>query len=603
MLGLGLTTTPQARRVIQGPAMFLPYGTPHSSVVFRHALTSTPSYTGYSVDIEGDAAGPEHHATNGMRGAAAGGTTASSYWVRKTGADWTSFATNIHLAGQMTFEVSTTFLAQHSSQEAGSTGTSLGANQTPLGWASWSGGNSLYLQKTSGTSGLLRVVLNGTAHIDGEYLGWTGRASNTGKLHSYGKPSTGFTRVSIGWDATNQYFQFDDLTLFYIARSDSGLADDDIPWEHLALGGNPNMFFGYVSTQNPMTGADHWLRNLQISTLAPSVPTQLTTGPMRYVAVLSDSIVNAANWENTASAGWDGNYDARIIKAFESRQLRPQHLYRMSAGGHLLTELGDGTTTYSFTAGDPTTQTANLDGTVSTSAPEVDADVRGLVKALGASTIIINAGSNDSNTAAVTPTLFRAALHDCIEYFCGLNGNSAPGTVPSFIFFTNIIDRGFNWNDAASATGSLNGTTTVASVSVVGAFANGDRIGAYSSGSLYIPEDTTVASGGGTATLVLSRAAVGTGAGVSLFNITNSSATSTARTRAALLRAEIDAIPGWFLATYPTSATKIRVIDTFTATGGTSLYNGKIIQDGVHPGYAAIYLLGQAIGQALISNS
>ena len=135
-------------------------------------------------------------------------------------------------------------------------------------------------------------------------------------------------------------------------------------------------------------------------------------------------------------------------------------------------------------------------------------------------------------------------------------------------------------------------------MSVPGGFANGDLVGAYGNSGLYIPAGTTVAAGGGTATIVLSQAAVGSGS-VNLYKLTEH-ADSATRQKAAAFRVEINAMPAWFAATFPTSSVKVRVIDTFAATGGTAVIPGKILADGVHPDYYGIYNGNEAIAAALV---
>jgi len=435
------------------------------------------------------------------------------------------------------------------------------------------------------------ILRQGVSIIDGEFLGWSSRTANAGRFHSYAKPT--MVTVNVGWytDGADArvVVAVDGVTLMTTIRSGSD------EFGILTLGARGNAFNGGLGGLVPMIGAGHWIRNVQVSTKAPTVPA-LTSGSNESIAILSDSIIGSDNWE--AHSYYDCNYDAQILRRLELNNIRPTHFYRMTAGGHLLTELADGNTTYSFRVGNTATQQANLDDTVSTSVPQVDADVRGLVKALGYKTIVINGGSNDIGTAAVTVELFTAALKEYIEYFCGLNGQTAPSVVPSRILITNIADRGYGWNASSAVTGTLNGTTTVSSVSVPATFADGDRIGGYSTGSLQIPEDTTVVSGGGTATLVLSRAAVGSGS-VTLYNLAEQGS-STARVKAATFRTAINTIPAWFTANYPSSPTQIVVADIFTVSGGTALYNGKTHADGVHPGYAQTLLIGSCIGYALL---
>jgi hypothetical protein len=581
------------------PGTFLPYGSASPSVVFRHPLTSNPDGTGgLTATVYGAVGGPEHDAVKGMRGASAGSNTASGY--RLTGFS-ASTLNALGTAGQVSFEVSTRYFSQASAYGGGSSGDSLVTQTTPIEFANAEtpGNGQLHvLRRSAGAGGPARVTTEGLTNADGSqrsFLGWVSdnALGNAGNFTSYGKPANGFTRINVGWYQDGGLgnivvLAVDGVVLQWAAR------DNTVnPFTHFTLGGAANWLNGgFVSSVEEMTDASHWIRNLQISTLAPTVPA-LATGPLKSIAIMSDSIIPATPWFNIS---WkDLNIDARITRAMEARGIRPATLYRMNAGGHTLI---DGIGTPSFTSGDTSSQVVSSGGT--------STDVRGLIKALNPTTIIINGGSNDVGYAGATATKFRAALRDHVEYFCGLDGTShggadysasPPGVMPSYIFFTNIPDRGFNWDGAATATGTLNGTTTVGGVSVPGGFANGDPIGAYGGNGLYIPTGTTVVSGGGTATLVLSQAATGTGP-VSLYRLARH-ADSPARQKAAAFRDEIAAMPAWFAATFPASTVKVRVIDTYTASGGDAVIPGKILADGVHPDYYGIYNGNEAIADAL----
>ena len=595
-----LGTPPGPSRVASRKTPFLPYGSSDPSVVFRHPLTSNPNGTGgLTATLYGAAGGPEHNSVNGMRGAAVGGTTASGYFLTGFSA---GAQASLYAAGQISFEVSTRYFTQAAGVGWGSNGDSLAVLTTPIHFANSSspGNGQIYvLRRSAGSGGAARVATEGTTNSQGSqrsFLGWVDADAGgaAGHFNSYGKPADGFTRINVGWYSDGilgdiVVMAVDGVVLQWATRTYTVN-----PFTHFALGGAANWFNGsFINSAEEMTGANHWIRNLQISTLAPTVPT-LTTGQLKTIAIMSDSIIPASHWYMT---GWrDINIDARIIRAMESRGIRPSTLYRMQAGGHTMT---NGIGVASFTSGNTATQV------VSTGSPNTD--VRGQIKALNPTTIIINGGSNDVGYAGANTTSFRAAMRDHVEYFAGLNGTShggtdyhasPPGILPAYIFFTNIPDRGFNWDNAATANGTLNGTTTISIVSAPGAFSNGDLIGAYGGSSLYIPAGTTIVSGGGTATIVLSQPVVGSGS-VSLYKLTEH-VDSAARQKAATFRNEIDAMPAWFAATFPTSSTKVRVIDTFTATGGTAVIPGKILADGVHPNYYGIYNGNEAIAAALL---
>ncbi len=598
--------TPPGPSGLHGPTdspPFLPYGSADPSVVFLHPLTTNPDGTGgLTATIYGAPQGPEHNPANGMRGAAAGGSTASGYYL--TGFSAQTLAA-LNVAGQISFEISTRYFTQTAAYAFGSNGDNLAFQTTPIHFANAAApasGQIHILRRAAGIHGAARVTAQGSSIGDGSqhsFLGWTNIDVSSpwydaGQFNSYGKPADGFTRINVGWYTDTNLGRIvvmavDGVVLQWALRSDTVN-----PFTHFTLGSSATWFNGnFIGAAEQMTDANHWMRYLQISTRPPTVP-MLTTGPLKDIAIMSDSIIPASDW---FSIGWkDINVDVRIVRAMEGRGVRPTTFYRMTAGGHTMT---GGIGSASFISGDPSTQVVSSGST--------GTDVRGLVKARNPTTIIINGGSNDVGYAAANTANFRAAMRDHVEYFCGLNGAShggadysgnPPAVMPSYIFFTNIPDRGFNWDGAAAAVAVLNGTATVSSVSNPAAFANGDLVGGYVDSGLYIPADTTVVSGGGTATLALSQAVVGSGS-IYLYKLTEHP-DSAARQKAASFRAEINAMPAWFAATFPNSPVKVRVIDTFGATGGTAVFPGKILHDGVHPNYYGIYNGSEAIAAALI---
>ena len=434
-------------------APFLPYGSTDPSVVFRHPLTSNPDGTGgLTASIYGVPQGPEHNAVYGMRGAAAGGTASSGYFL--TGFSAQTLAA-LNDTGQISFEISTRYFTQTAANAGGSNGDSLEALTTPIQFAnpaSPGSGQIRMLRRAAGGHGAAGVTTSGTSSIDSSehgFLGWmnvdaAGPWVNAGQFNSYGKPADGFTRINVGWYTDSGLGAIVVLAVDGVVLQWAPRVDTVNPFTHLALGGALNWFNGnsFISAEE-MTDANHWIRNLQISTRPPTVPT-LTTGQLKTIAIMSDSIIPANEWFNIM---WkDINIDARITRAMEGRGIRPTTLYRMNAGGHTMI---NGIGPPSFTSGDPASQKVSS-GSTST-------DVRGLIKALNPTTIIINGGSNDVGFAGANAANFRAAMRDHVEYFCGLNGTShggsdysasPPGVMPSYIFFTNIPDRGFNWDDA-----------------------------------------------------------------------------------------------------------------------------------------------------------
>lgn len=427
--------------------VWLPYGSTSSTVVFRNSLTAAlaagaaPGYSSITVAL-GDGSGPEHSASNGMRGAQSGGTTASNYVL-------TGWPGELEDGGQMSFEVSTAWLCQGSNQGNGHGGDALSGAQTCIGWSQSANANSgsMSLYRGSGGSGLVALQRASTAFTSGCFSGWTARSAQSGKFHSYGKPANGFTRVNIGWYDDNgtgrMVVAVDGFTVLTADRSDTGL------FEILCLGARVNAFGGFLGGLTPMTGASHWLRNMQVSTLAPTIPT-VHTGALKDIAIIGDSITVAASFESVGDC--DNNIDARILRALEAKGVRPNSLYRVSGGGHYLTDALS-SPSISFTHGRTATMTVSSGSTA--------ADMRGLVKALGPTGIVIAGGSNDVGGGA-TATQFRNACRDHIEYFTGRNGNSAPSVMPTVIWFDNIVDRGTNWSagnrtTAASYRTEING--------------------------------------------------------------------------------------------------------------------------------------------------
>ena len=592
---LGLRTS-HAGVVLPGTSTlfspFLAYGSTDASVVFRHTLKSVipagaiSGFSSLTNAVVGNAAGPEHDSTKGMRGAITGLSTASAYYI-------TGWPAGLDTAGQMTFEISRKYLVQDSGQYPGSDGDTFTPARSALSWQNHANSNNgaiaiCYRAANSGGQVGFRRLFT-TVDITHWFLGWAARTANAGRFHSYGKTGSEFVTVCIGWatigGTRRVIMSVDGVVLQTMTRDDTAN-----PFTSLCLGGSASTFGGFASFTDNFPGIDHWIRNIQVSTTAPVQPTA-TTGVFQSIAIMSDSIINASTPENTNFG--DLNYDVRIIKALEQAGVTPTTLYRMSAGGHLMTELADGATTYSFQAGNTATQTAT-DGVTA-------ADVRGRVSGRNCKTLVINGGSNDVAIAAVTPTVFRNAVRDHICYFLGLNGTSwggtdysgsPPASPPTRIYLTNIADRGYSWHDTEACTYS-SGATTLTVVSGLGYFRNGDEIG-----GTHIQAGTTIVSGGGTGTVTISLPTTNSGTNQDVYNVTTA-ATSVRRAKAALFRTELAAIPGWFADTYPALWTiTIEVIDIFTAMGGLDSYTGKIQSDGVHPDYAAVMKIGDAIGAA-----
>lgn len=561
-----------------GSAAFLPYGSAHASVVFQHALTSNPNGNrGCTVAIRGNAAGPTHHATNGMT--CTTGSADSTYEITAYAG---GVAAQLNTEGQISFEIQTAFFTQVSAIGYGSSGDVLAtAEKTALGFSDTNNAGTGYaevLRCNTGTGKLARLFHGGSPAAR-QFLGMQSYTMPSAIafpiFHTHAKPATGFTTVNVGWGVHPVvgaciFVAVNGVTVQMALRTGAGN-----PFATLTIGGWSNWFSSYIDTTRFLNS--HYIRNLQVSTLVPTWLTTIT-GVGKDIAVLSDSIFSGLP---TDQPYYDVSARVSIYKTFERRGLRPNSLTIYNLGGATAeARTGQGTasgaqtdaTGYAFGLGTITLRVAGTGSIVSGdnimfagdpvvySVTSGDADVsnggtvtftptlqqaipaaftaitvlgndtkdtaRATVRGLSPTAIVYNLGSNDVGVGS-GPAAFRLAVLDDFCYFHGLNGTSlgvgnysvtpgAPGVAPH-LFITNIIDRDAgNWN-------------------------------------------------------------------------------ATNRANAATMRGYISA-----LATdLPSIASYIHVVDTFNATQGTTTYTGKFGGDGIHLGYAGNTDFGAAIASAI----
>lgn len=591
------SAVPQYQYLYSNPVL-LDYASADPSVFFYDPLTSDPTTRLAAKGITVTAIGtPTYSATLGVRGYGAGADAGLRLLTNFSAAQLSALNT----AGQLSYEIEPAAIAARSTNASvsGSTGAAYAGTAT-----------AIHVRKTSTSTGEAKLGFkyasdvfaaqwNGATLFGDSLLGWAADAGPSNLyLTTAGKSST--VRVVYFWFTHSSLGMILGMAVDGVVLAYGTLTVPSGIWENIGIGG----VLGGGPFGTAISGGfnGHYIRNIQLSAKPVAEPTDSGLGQM---AIMSDSIISAGAFY--ASGYRENCIDVRMHRALESRG-KKLTLYRMQAGGHLMTELSDGATTYSFTAGSTASQVVSSGLT--------NADVRGKVLTFSPKTIIINGGSNDVGTGAVTLTKFTDAIKDHICYFLGLDstgwvstggtnysgrvdsGGGTPSRLATRIFLTNIPDRGFSWEDAAVCTGNTNGTTTISGLSAT-QFQNGDSIGGYVDSTHYIPEGATVVSGGGTSTIVISAAAVGTSTGMSLYKPLVQNASSAARVKAATFRAAIDAIPASFCSQFPGNPCTIQVIDVFTAMGGTTPSSGRIQADGVHPSYLGVKYIGDAIGAAI----
>jgi hypothetical protein len=571
-----------------GSALFLPYGSTDASVVFRHDLKSNPNGAyGVTVAIRGNGAGPTHDSIKGMT--ATTGAADSTYEIT----DWAGgVAAALNTAGQISFEIETKFFTQVAAQGYGSAGDTLATEASAMGVSNKTNagtGNSEFLRCSTGSGKLCRQMHQGSPS-GRSFLGFHSYTMPAGyafpRLHTFAKPANGFSTINVGWYTHGTlgrilFTAINGLTVQVSLRTDSGN-----PFEALTIGGWSNWFSTPQGTSRYLNA--HYIRNLQVSTLAPTEPTAVT-GAGKDIAIISDSIVSGLP---TDQAYYDIGPEAAVWRAFERRRLAPNSLriFQLSGGtaearsgqgtasgattnaagyaygattitlasagiGNIVT--GDNVTfagdnvIYSVTTGD--TDVSN-GGNIVIAAPgllqaipasataitvmgnDTKDAVRAAARALSPTCYVFNIGSNDVGVGTSTAA-FRLACLDDICYLMGLDGTALgvadysvtpgpPGVTPSVIFFTNITDRG--------------------------------------AGSGWTPASRAKAA--------------------------------TMRTLIAGLRADI-------AGAFPSLATLVDVIDTFGATRGTNDYTGKFDGSGTdtHPGHAGTHDIATVIATAISS--
>lgn len=402
---------------------FLAYGSTDSSVVYRHPLTSTPTAYGLTATARGGAT-PEHDATNGMRGQNGSGT-GCCYTLQGWSAPTLAA---LDTAGQVTFQLQKNFIGAIAANATASTGDTLSAAMTALAFGNASNDNNgrVYLHRF--TTGPARLFTRSSNSSGQPYLNWasaTPGGGDTGYFTTVGMSD--WVTVNIGWwndsGTLRVVLAIDGVVYAQATRSgESGSAT----FEAISLGGRASWFFGFASASEYMTS--HWMRNLQISTTAPTIPT-LQTGALARIGILSDSIIgspegaDALTVRGTATTPWystgltrqNATY-ARIHRALERGGVRCSRLAVGQNGGDTLMNQGGAW----FGSGSPT--------------------ARQSVKTFDPTTLVINGGSNDVASAPASAD-FLAACLDHAAFFVGAGGYGAPTTVPTKILFTNIMDR------------------------------------------------------------------------------------------------------------------------------------------------------------------